>query len=605
MQVTFDGNVRRLLPHLSAYVLLALMFWYTYFHEFSDISPLIFWTLWALILSNAAVIVMNAESSAEQFVGILVVLVAILLTKTPASYWPFELRINDDYFELNLAKTIAETGRWDPTAGMGYATDYYGYFPGTHLLIAELGIVLGTSDTWGIFMLGKYLYVPLMSSVQVLFSYMLLREVSKGILDRCFIGITMLLYVSSLGILIMHAGRATFGDTFMIMFLFLLFRQLTGGRTAGNAPLFILSIVGLVLGYHFSQYYLILIISLAIPFLSRSKQMMFSAGRWLIVLASASALWELFVASTVLRQDFFGYIGAITALLFQREVTSKSVAIGYNPIERLLPYLSQGVLVGLAILGLIHILRWKGSRELGSSPRSVILKFVSAFGLAAHIVTGPLIFTDLFFFVFVTSIFSGIGVSVLAIMGMFLLLNLRTMVGSDGGTVARSDTIHVLRPRKRLTHAKTLLIVVALIVIFSGNLLITFSARTLDRGPSDIVTIEDVRNANPQVIDIGTWLLSYSNSSAIILGDQMVWKVLGGYLSIEVNEDASLLTNASSILRHRSVINFIVLNENMGRYTSDTDPELFPASLNQFNTPSFNRVYSNGLMAVIVLVPGE
>jgi hypothetical protein len=604
MPLAFDDSTRRLLPHLTACVLLALMFWYTYLHEFADTSPLIFWTLWGLILSNAVIIVLQAKSSAEQFVAISVVLAAVLLTKTPVSYWPFEFRTNDDYFELNLAKTIAETGRWDPTAGLGYATDYYGYFPGTHLLIAELSIVLGTSSTWGIFMLGKYLYLPLMSSVQVLFSYLLLREASTGIFDRRFIGAAMLLYVSSLGILSIHAGRATFGDVFMIMFLFLFVRQSTRGKTTGNAALLILSIAGLVLGYHFSQYYLILIMAIAVPFLLGSKQVMISAGRWLIAVAGASIGWELFVASTVFTQDYFGYIGAIAKLLFQREVAAKSVNIGYNLFETFLPYLSQGVLVGLAILGLIHVLRWKGSQEFGNSTRTMIIKLIAVFGLTVHIVTGPLILTDLFFFVFVTSIFSGIGVSLLALIGLFVLLRVNTIARSESRAVGRSDIIHGLWPRNGWVRTRVLLLVVVLIIVFSGNLLIAFSARTLDRGPSDIVTIEDVRNAKPEVLDSGAWLQSHSNPNATVLGDEMVWKIFGGYLSIDVNDDASLLTNAQRILQQRFVVDFIVLNENMGRYTSDQYPELFPASMNQFGTQNFNRVYSNGSMRVLIFVSG-
>jgi hypothetical protein len=605
MLIGVHSNKRRLVPHLTASVLLTLMFWYTYFHEFSNISPMVFWALWGLILVNAVIIVLHAKSSLEQFVGILVVLAAVLLTKTPASYWPFELRINDDYFELNLAKTIAETGRWDPTAGLGFAADYYGYFPGVHLLIAELSIVLGTSSTWGVFMLGKYLYVSLMSTVQVLFSYLLLREASNGIFDRRFVGIVMLLYVSSLGILAIHAGRATFGDVFMIMFLFLFVKQSTRGKTASDAPLLGLSIVGLILGYHFSQYYLILIMAIAIPFLSGSRRVMASAGRWLIVIAGAAMGWELFIASTVFRQDYFGYIGAILKLLFQGEVTSKSVSIGYNPIEAFLPYVSQGALVGLAILGLVYTLRWKGSQEFNDSLRARTMKLIAAVGLAAYVITGPLILTDLFFFVFVTSIFSGIGVSLLALIGLFGLFRIKAMAWSETRAVAPSNINLGLWPRNGWGRTRAVFLAVVLILIFSGSLLIAFSARTLDRGPNDIVTIEDVRNASPEVLDSGTWLQSHSNPNATLLGDQMVWKILGGYLSMNVNDNPSLLTNAQMILRHRSAVDFVVLNRNMGLYTSDRDPELFPASTNQFITRSFDRVYSNGVMSVLVLVPAS
>ena len=102
-----------LFQELLALVLLAFLVAVTYIREFVDISPIFFWVLWAAIICDAIFILIRARSYKEQLLILAIVLVGIIVTKSPLSFTPYQMNDTDDYFEMEFAKTIVSTGRWD------------------------------------------------------------------------------------------------------------------------------------------------------------------------------------------------------------------------------------------------------------------------------------------------------------------------------------------------------------------------------------------------------------------------------------------------------------------------------------------------------------
>lgn len=603
-----NGNRLRL-EHFLAPVLLVLLFAYAYFSVFIDVSPLFFWALWAMITCVAVLGVLRSRSYTEQFLILTIVLMGIVVVKNPASFWPFQIRGVDDYFELGLARTIMETGRWNPEAGLGYATNYYGYFPGVHLLLAALSLVTGLDP----FRVGKFVYLPALILVLFAFAYSVTRLCCRRVADSGFVGIAMLFYVSALGMLAALAvARRTYADVFVIMIFYVLARQSVDGKKASTTPVLLLSAAGLAIGHHFPQYYMLIIGSVFVLFLWRSKLSFGSAARWFLIIFSLDTGWELFVAPGVMGYDIRGYLSSLLNFLgglmgVGIGAYGKPTTVGYSLPERLFPYASQSALILLCMIGLIILLSKRNIRlEIMESPSFAVLKFVTVFGLLVYVVTGPLIITEYFFFPFSTSDFSTIGLSILLCIGLLRLF--KKARGRESGSSSEDPPWSMSRTfgaGATLVRRRVLVIVLLLLVMSSGNLLIAFSARVLDRTASQVTILEDVRNFSHEDLSAGVWLGSHlgTNTSNGISGDYITWLVFTGYLSLDSSYDYSIFNNTQSFVQYGQ--NYIVVvDSRLAVYTSDEDPSLFPSpTVNQLNFVAINRLCSNGLLSVVVIGP--
>jgi hypothetical protein len=603
----YENGSRLRLEHFLAPVLLIFLFAYAYFNVFIDISPLIFWALWAMITCVVVLGVLRSRSYIEQFLILTILLMSAIVIRNPASFWPFQINGVDDYFEVGLARTIMEVGRWNPEAGLGFATNYYGYFPGVHVLLASLSLVIGTDP----FLVGKFVYLPTLILVLFAFAYSVTRLCCRRIADSGFVGIAMLFYASALGILSIHISRRTFGDVFLMMIFYMLARQTIDGKKSNTTPVLLLSAAGLAIGHHFPQYYILMIGLVFVLFLWRSKLSFGSVARWFLVVFTLDTSWEIFVAPGVMDYDIRGYLSSILNFLggllggTGLGTYGKPTTTGYSLPETLFPYASQSGLILLCMIGLIILLTKNIRLEIKESPSFTVMKFVTVFGLLVYVGTGPLILTQYFFIPFSTSDFSTIGLSILFCIGLLRLF--KKTPSRETGLSSEDPHWSITRTfgGATLVRRRVLVMVLLLLVISSGNLLIAFSARHLDRTASQVTTLEDARNFRHEDLSAGAWLESNlgTNKSNGIEGDYVTWLVFSGYLSLDSSYDYSMFNNTQTFVQYGQYY-IVVVDSRLALYTSDEEPSLFPSpTVNQVNFAPINRLYSNGLLSITIIGP--
>jgi hypothetical protein len=598
-----------LFQELLALALLAFLVAVTYVREFVNISPLLLWALWAAIICDAIFILIRARTYNELLLILVIVLVGIIVTKSPLSFAPYQINGTDDYFEMEFAKSIVSTGRWDPTTGTGYAANYYGYFPGVHLVLAALSLVLGLD----VFQVGKLVYLPILVVLLFILAFLLLRLCFRDLADKNFIGIVMLLYIFMLGILAVHISRRTYGDVFLLTIFFILAKQLVEGRKMGNTAVLFLAAIGLAIGHHFPQYYLLAIIVSLIVFMAWNGLPIWPTLRLLSIIFALIFSWEVFIAPKVVAYDLSGYFASILQFILAQEGGGSRVAlgVGYSFMERLLPYLSESILIGLAAIGLIVGMRNKHFRpEITRTPSFVVMKFITTFGLIVYLLTAPLVLTAFFFYTYDASLFSTIGISMLFCIGLLSVIKAvsRKETGLSSIAAPAWSISGTFISNLGAIRRKALVLVVLFLVVSSGNMIFVLSARFLDRGPSSIAAVEDVRNIRAEVLEAGIWVRSHVSQyprPPNIAGDFPIWVVFSGYLSMgTTQDDATPFTSIQAFQEYGRLYDVVVVDTNLARLPSFDFPGDFPSpAINSLNFVGVNRVYGNGLEFILTFAP--
>ena len=137
--------------------------------------------------------------------------------------------------------------------------------------------------------------------------------------DKNFVGIVMLLYIFMLGILRVHLTRRTYGDVFLMTIFFILAKQLVEGRKMGNTAVLFLAAIGLAIGNHFPQYYLLAIVLSLILFMAWNRLPIWPTLRLLLIVFALIFSWELFIAPRVLAYDLTGYFASILQFILAQE----------------------------------------------------------------------------------------------------------------------------------------------------------------------------------------------------------------------------------------------------------------------------------------------
>ena len=288
-----------------------------------------------------------------------------------------------------------------------------------------------------------------------------------------------------------------------------------------------------------------------------------------------------------------------------------ALGVGYSFIEMLLPYLSESILIGLAVIGLIVGMRSKHFRpEITRTPSFVVMKFMTTFGLIVYLLTAPLVLTAFFFYTYDTSLFSTIGISVLFCIGLLSVFK----VASRNETGLSSVVAHAWSisgtfiSNLGAIRRKALVLVVLFLVVSSGNMIFVLSARFLDRGPSSIAAVEDVRNIRAEVLESGIWVQSHVSQNLrppTIAGDFPIWVVFAGYLSMGTTQhDAAPFTSIQAFQEYGRLYDVVVVDTNLARLPSFDFPGDFPSpAIYRLNSVGVNQIYSNDLIFILTIAP--
>ncbi|MEM4267812.1 MAG: hypothetical protein QXK37_03180 [Candidatus Woesearchaeota archaeon] len=269
-----------------------------------------YWLFWPIIIAQIAIsgyAVMRLKSH-KRLISILILEFAITGIFVFGMVEPFQMN-TDSYFEAQFASTIVENGYWDPTLGYGLATNYYGYNPMVHILIAFLSLSTGL-DT---FIVTKYIMLFFIRGAIALIAYLFALELFSS---RNVAAYSALFFVGAHGYVLIFVSRRYVAALLILYYLYLLLLVLKKKEII-YAVLAILTSFAVVLSDHANSYLLAILMTagilfsfLASRYLSRPVKTMFKPI-YLFVYVGFIILYVSFVAQVFINQDF-KYVKDIT-----------------------------------------------------------------------------------------------------------------------------------------------------------------------------------------------------------------------------------------------------------------------------------------------------
>jgi hypothetical protein len=203
-------------------------------------------------------------------------------------------------------------------------------------------------------------------------------------------------------------------------------------------------------------------------------------------------------------------------------------------------------------------------------------------------------------------LFTGIGMSILFVT---YISSLTSFDYKSSTRVKRKEKIHMsnLRGLKyfcapnfegvdKLNPMKIVIVIFLIAIIFSGNILITFSARYINRAQDEDLTVEDQRNLDDTFYTSGLWLQSHSLSSDRVVSDLLVYQFYAGYLSIDAIQDWRFFVNETVFNDTFQLYDYVVFDKNLMRYPSIISGEPIGTDVisRYDNNNVLDRVYDNG-----------
>lgn len=537
-----------------------------------DVPAFLFWPIFLSVIFFGFYGIKNF-SSRNKIILILIILVLSISTIKLLGYPEiYQMPGQDDYYEVGYASTLIDNEYWDINAGHGRAENYYGAFPGIHLLLSSSSIISGLD----IFLFSKYFYWPFLLVMYVLLSYILFSKLLNENKDKYYLSaLATLFYMSTIGIMIIHISRRTFADLFALVILYCLINILTeeNGKKMQYSILLIISLMMVSISHHFTSY-IVLFIFTCIFILFFKSNFRENLNRILLSFVFIFT-WILYVALFVLEKDIIGAINVFSTTLFKNTDVSAVVMTNYNFIEQFLPYISQAIFLSLALIGLIYIIKRKNILEVGKLKLFIIFMVIFSLGIYAASV---FILNTKYYFISLSSMwFAGFFLSIASVYG-----------------------VSFIQEKYNQENKKFLLILLMMIfVIYSGNILLTHGARFIDKPYYSMLTLEDMRLYNCQYYDAGNWMSVKLDPNGKVYTDASGDPIYGGYFNLNVvgaGADKYLFQKPYLEPRHLERFKYVVTSVDITKYSSRwMGMPLKMDKLKKFdNTTFIVRIYDNG-----------
>ncbi len=433
----------------------------------------------------------------------------------------------DSGFEAQYAQGIIDSGRWDPSSGVGYSKDYYGYTPMLHFIMVMISELTGLSA----YFISKYILIYILRIAAIVLVYLIYRELVKKGHDKIAL-FALLIYLISPRLRIVYISRRFMASIFVMLFLYGLLKSY-GKKQAGiGLVLAALSSVFIVTSDHsISIMFLLfmLVWTLSAPIFQIWVQRKVDKKQNLInilVLAVYSAAFfiyrvvvtpSMFAADQKYIQEFLDFVSSFNpiASLFSTQSFGTSSTYVYSKVQTYLAYASQLVIAGLAGLAILYILIkfMRRYNEMGNVLRhKPFIMYFSIFGLVSYALLLLLARTDLtdFYMVF-------IWFSLLPVCFMISLMALRVKL-----ILAKTDISRVF-------------LLGFVLIVYIGGFFITYHPDVID--PDKQMVMEFIEYKNDQLYGSADWLASHAEDDISVLGDKSVFDIYAGMHSIEVFPD--------------------------------------------------------------------
>jgi len=513
-------------------------------------SVYLFWpTVWALILLTTFIIVRSDRG--YKFAALLVM--ALALSFIPLAALPEIYQIGrDNVFEVQYSSLIIEEGRWDPTLGVGFAQNYYGYNPGLHFILGLTSLTTGIDN----YILSKFFFFILFRLILALCTFLLMRELMQNETNAI---LSTLIFIGSAGVAFVGVSRRSMASIFLIVAVYSLIKK---GR---YSIIFLITSALVVISNHTIAYYFLIFLAGAWVFsiiMRLFKQKFPKVTYHFIYYLLVFLAWEL--KFNVLLKTDAHYItdimntvmsGAGLASFFGQGGAGINIYYSY---ETYIIYTAQFLFLVLGAIGFLLYLR-----------RSKInfLVYLSLFGFSMYALSAILMRTDL-------------DVAVIVILWFF-------------GIPACIFIVQLLR---RMSHQLRLsATVLVVMLLFTGSLLMgIYTPRLTNRAPeSDVQIGADIRSKSAELFFSGEWL-SQNAKGTHVVGDVDVYETYSGFFRFNVNPSDTSLTRL--YLGTTKDINFMINRDNIGfgsyahtRYLSSADYFVMNRAFSRYYSEAFGN----------------
>lgn len=567
----------------------------------------LFWPIiWAIVIST---IIGYKLPNKYKIISLVALEIALALIPVISLPEPFHMG-RDSFFESQFASIITKEGRWDPSLGTGFAEDYYGHNPVLHFVLAFLSLTTGLTP----YFLSKYIYIIILRVMFVLAAYLLILTIINK-KDNILAYLATIVFMASPRLMVMGISRRLIAAIFMLLTIYVIFKSRDSPKKLWLILFFIFSTM-VVLGDHsISSLFLIFMVGALIfsiltksalfnrfHFLEKYKltllnifpKFMFYLGVWI--------LWNIIISKVLIYMDI-GYIKGVMKLLFTGQIINLTSEISSNGVpsvhinyfyENLAIYASQFIFLLLGIIGFLFFVKYLSAEKesefkiVDNSYQSLFLYF-GLFSIIMYILSGFLMITSLAVISQTFLWFFSLPISIFFAYSLYLL-------------------------KGRLSNVSSIVILLIMLILYSGGLLFSYTPTILNREPKEDVVLEFVNSKSQELYNSGLWLKNNAKIDSDILGDTSVFDIYSGFFEFDVitegyAKDSYLLNDVEKInyflqgsflfsyYAHTTKnysVDYVIINNAIFKYPSFMFGEpLDPSIKKNFDKANLDKIYDN------------
>lgn len=490
----------------------------------------LFWPIfWSIIIVSILGIIKLSEGYKISLLILLEICLSLILIVSAPNIFQMD---RDTYFESQYASTIVKQGLWNPTLGVGFAENYYGYNPVLHFILAFSSLTTGLTT----YALSKYVYFVLLRLILVLLVFLLISAIIKKEKQRIAYLATFI-FIASSGMAFITISRRFIAGVFMLLAIYTILKTKSGSDAKVWNILFYIFSAIVVIGNHTIAYLLLIFLTgvwifgiaaktkiLKRLFLNEDldkeyPNVLFKLIYFFIIFFS----WEIFVSTFLLNNDI-SYIlriiklisdGYGVKLLFMAQGATPATFI-YHSYEIFAVYLYQILFLLLGIAGFIFFaINLRLKPHLDITENKGVLLFFGIFSIIMYVLASFLMRTELDMAAYSFLWFFCISLSIF--IAYFL------------------DLVYT----KTNKHIFLILAILISILFYTGHIFMgIYTPRLTNRAlDEDIVIGMDVRSQSPELYYSAVWSNNNIDKNSKIIGDINIFEVYSGMFEFDVSTD--------------------------------------------------------------------
>ncbi len=508
----------------------------------------------------------------------------------------------DPIYNYQFALAILQSGHWIPgaTAGVTNQAVAYSYYPASGVFDAEFAAFTGLPPlqafSWAIPLLRLLVLPP---AVFALGKRYFGARVGFG---------AVLLFLATPSILFNNPVQSEFAIPFFALLLVLLGYLVVDGRYGQVGLVAAISLLAavIVMSHTLTSYTLgawigglLLYWALSRGFPTRAAWRAGAVGAIYVLFLLGFTFWISLPQFLANYEVLVGVLGSLTQPGAISTSTATSIGQSFPLYQLVWTYLAFGIL----LLGSLVVLRrWYRTQHRTFTTPNL------AMAIVAVIVTIPLIVTA---FSFLSERIMEYGELFIAPAIAWLAVRWLSAASPPSPQTATGPRNARSRASRR-GYAVTAVVLVLVVLVFTGGSLVPYSTRDQFSPPDELIT-ESPIHIDPQVYQLGVWAHSHLTASSQVWGDYLTYSVFGGFGQFGMEFNQYALYNGTTIPFYVWLMVSLGAYVVVDKYMTTTTPQfpgaleptapLTSAQLEKFNDPQyFDLIYQDSTFTIYQVI---